>query len=91
MRVEGSVKTLDDLRAIVVPDPQRRIRRTCASATWPTVRIGSLTRYGVVTRGGKGEAVRGPGARPARRQCAHGGRGRARQAGRDRADAAARA
>ncbi|MDK9701665.1 MAG: CusA/CzcA family heavy metal efflux RND transporter [Sulfuritalea sp.] len=60
VRVEGSVKTLDDLRAILVPDPHTahppHVTRVGDVAE---VRIGSLTRYGFVTRGGKQEAVEG--------------------------------
>ena len=60
VRVEGSVKTLDDLRAILVPDPHAahppHVTRVGDVAT---VRIGSLTRYGFVTRGGREEAVQG--------------------------------
>jgi len=60
VRVEGSVKTLDDLRAILVPDPHTthppHVTRVGDVAT---VRIGSLTRYGFVTRGGREEAVEG--------------------------------
>ena len=60
VRVEGSVKTLDDLRGILVPDPHTahppHVTRIGDVAT---VRIGSLTRYGFVTRGGKEEAVEG--------------------------------
>ncbi len=60
VRVEGSVRTLDDLRSILVPDPHTthppHVTRVGDVAT---VRIGSLTRYGFVTRGGKEEAVEG--------------------------------
>ncbi len=64
VRVEGSVKTLDDLRAILVPDPPGshpagftpHVTRVGDVAE---VRIGSLTRYGFVTHGGKQEAVEG--------------------------------
>ena len=60
VRVEGSVKTLDDLRAILVPDPHTShpppVTRVGDVAE---VRVGSLTRYGFVTRGGEGEAVQG--------------------------------
>jgi cobalt-zinc-cadmium resistance protein CzcA len=60
VRVEGSVKTLDDLRAILVPDPHTahppHVTRVGDVAT---VRVGSLTRYGFVTHGGKEEAVEG--------------------------------
>ncbi len=60
VRVEGSVRTLDDLRAILVPDPHTshppHVTRVGDVAT---VRIGSLTRYGFVTHGGREEAVEG--------------------------------
>ncbi|MDP1605223.1 MAG: CusA/CzcA family heavy metal efflux RND transporter [Rhodocyclaceae bacterium] len=60
VRVEGSVKTLDDLRAINIPDPHTlhppHVTRVGDVAE---VRIGSLTRYGFVTRGGREEAVQG--------------------------------
>ncbi|MDO8959518.1 MAG: CusA/CzcA family heavy metal efflux RND transporter [Rhodocyclaceae bacterium] len=60
VRVEGSVKTLADLRAILVPDPHTlhspHVTRVGDVAE---VRIGSLTRYGFVTRGGREEAVQG--------------------------------
>ncbi|MDP1652957.1 MAG: CusA/CzcA family heavy metal efflux RND transporter [Rhodocyclaceae bacterium] len=60
VRIEGSVKTLDDLRAINIPDPHTmhspHVTRVGDVAE---VRIGSLTRYGFVTRGGREEAVQG--------------------------------
>jgi heavy metal efflux system protein len=60
VRVEGSIKTLDDLRAILVPDPHTahppHVTRIGDVAT---VRVGSLTRYGFVTHGGTEEAVEG--------------------------------
>ena len=60
VRIEGSVKSLDDLRAILVPDPHTlhppHVTRVGDVAT---VRIGSLARYGFVTRGGREEAVQG--------------------------------
>jgi cobalt-zinc-cadmium resistance protein CzcA len=60
VRVEGSVKSLDDLRAINIPDPHDthppHVTRVGDVAE---VRIGSLTRYGFVTRGGREEAVQG--------------------------------
>jgi len=64
VRVEGSVKTLDDLRAILVPDPPGAHPGQVAPHVTrvgdvATVRIGSLTRYGFVTHGGKEEAVEG--------------------------------
>ena len=57
VRVEGSVKTLDDLRAIVVGTPAAG--QVVRLADVAEVRLGSLTRYGFVTRGGEGEAVQG--------------------------------
>jgi len=57
IRVDGSARTIEDLRAIVVHrDVGGRVTRLGDVAT---VRIGSLTRYGFVTRGGKEEAVEG--------------------------------
>ncbi|MBU0753478.1 MAG: CusA/CzcA family heavy metal efflux RND transporter [Gammaproteobacteria bacterium] len=57
IRIDGSAKTIEDLRAIVVHrDVGGRVTRLGDVAT---VRIGSLTRYGFVTRGGKEEAVQG--------------------------------
>ncbi len=70
VRVEGSVRTLDDLRAIVVA---RRDGVPVRVGDVAQVRIGSLTRYGVVTQDGTRRGGRGPGARPARRQRAAGG------------------
>lgn len=56
VRSEGTIKTLDDLRAIVVT---RRDGAPVRVGDVAEVRIGSLTRYGVVTKDGKGEAVQG--------------------------------
>ncbi len=56
VRSEGSVKSLDDLRAIVIVSRNGGVVRVADVAT---VRIGSLTRYGVVTKDGQGEAVQG--------------------------------
>ncbi len=56
VRSEGSVKTQDDLRAIVVASKDGRTVRLADVAT---VRDGSVTRYGVVTQSGRGEAVEG--------------------------------
>jgi len=56
VRAEGSVKTLGDLGAIVVKaDPVEPVR----VADVAEVRMGALTRYGAVTRDGKGETVEG--------------------------------
>ncbi|WP_415033695.1 efflux RND transporter permease subunit [Azonexus sp.] len=57
VRIEGSVQTLDDLRAIVVKSLAGA--QVVLLADVAEVRIGSLTRYGFVTRGGEGEAVQG--------------------------------
>ncbi|MCX8086552.1 MAG: CusA/CzcA family heavy metal efflux RND transporter [Rhodocyclaceae bacterium] len=60
VRVEGSVKTLEDLRAIVVPDAHSgHAPHVTRVGDVAEVRIGSLTRYGYVTHGGKEEAVEG--------------------------------
>ena len=56
VRSEGSVKTQDDLRAIVVAGKDGRTVRLADVAT---VRDGSVTRYGVVTQSGRDEAVEG--------------------------------
>jgi cobalt-zinc-cadmium resistance protein CzcA len=56
VRVEGAVKTLDDLSGIVVKNVAGTPVRVADVAQ---VRLGSLTRYGGVTQDGKGEAVEG--------------------------------
>ena len=56
VRSEGSVKTQDDLRAIIVASKDGRTIRLSDVAL---VRDGSVTRYGVVTQDGRGEAVEG--------------------------------
>jgi len=57
IRVDGSARSIEDLRAIVVHrDVGGRVTRLGDVAT---VRIGSLTRYGFVTRGGREDAVEG--------------------------------
>ncbi len=56
VRAEGSVKTLQDVRDIVIATSQGNPTRVGDVAE---VRIGALTRYGVVTKDGKGEAVEG--------------------------------
>ncbi len=56
VRSEGSITNLDDLRAIVVTmkgDSPVRLGNLAE------VKIGTVTRYGVVTQDGKGEAVQG--------------------------------
>ena len=56
VRSEGNVKTMDDLRAIVV---SRKGGMPVRLADVALVREGSVTRYGVVTMDGKAEAVEG--------------------------------
>ena len=56
VRAEGSIKTLQDVGNIVVASPGNNPIRVSDIAQ---VRIGSLTRYGVVTMDGKHEAVEG--------------------------------
>jgi cobalt-zinc-cadmium resistance protein CzcA len=56
VRSEGSITSLDDLRAVVVTAKDGIPVRVSALAE---VRIGTLTRYGVVTQSGQGEAVQG--------------------------------
>lgn len=56
VRVEGAVRTLDDLAAIVVADKNGVPVRVADVAE---TRSGSLTRYGAVTKDGKGETVEG--------------------------------
>ena len=57
VRVEGAVKTLDDLRAIRL-SPTRGSAQVLLGDV-ATVRTGALTRYGGVTQDGRGEAVEG--------------------------------
>lgn len=61
VRVEGAIRTLDDVRAIVVKSAassagERGVVRVGDVAT---VGIEAITRYGAVTRDGQGEAVEG--------------------------------
>lgn len=56
VRAEGSIKDLQDVRNIVIASPGNNPIRISDIAQ---VRIGSLTRYGVVTMDGKSEAVEG--------------------------------
>src|SRR5512143_1403822 len=56
VRAEGSIKDLQDVRNIVIASPGNNPIRVSDVAQ---VRIGSLTRYGVVTKDGKSEAVEG--------------------------------
>ncbi|MGE5468017.1 MAG: efflux RND transporter permease subunit [Ignavibacteria bacterium] len=56
VRIEGSVKTVDDLRSIVIRARDGSVTRVGDVAH---VRIGSLTRLGTVTHGGREEAVEG--------------------------------
>jgi len=56
VRSEGSVRTLDDVRAIAVTSQGGQAVRVGDLAT---VQLGSLTRYGSVTRDGQAETVEG--------------------------------
>ncbi len=56
VRIEGSIRSIDDIRAIVV-DTQRR--HSDQGQRRGRVQIGALTRYGAVTIDGRGETVEG--------------------------------
>ena len=56
VRAEGAIQTPQDLEQIVLKSEDGRVLRVGDVAS---VRIGSLTRYGAVTKDGKGEAVEG--------------------------------
>ncbi|MFZ6742859.1 efflux RND transporter permease subunit [Undibacterium sp. JH2W] len=56
VRSEGSINTLDDLRAVVVTLKDAHAVRLGNLAE---VRMGEMTRYGAVTKSGKAEAVEG--------------------------------
>jgi cobalt-zinc-cadmium resistance protein CzcA len=56
VRSEGSITSLDDLREIVVT---RKDGAPVRVGNLAEVKIGTVTRYGVVTQSGKGEAVQG--------------------------------
>ncbi|HEU6455072.1 MAG TPA: CusA/CzcA family heavy metal efflux RND transporter, partial [Roseateles sp.] len=56
VRAEGAIRTLDDVRAIVLDNRGGQIVRIGDVAE---VRYGALTRYGAVTRNGQGETVEG--------------------------------
>lgn len=56
VRVEGRIKTLDDVRRIVV-DNKNGVPISVGDIA--DVRIGALTRYGAVSKNGQGEAVTG--------------------------------
>ncbi|MBI1397558.1 MAG: CusA/CzcA family heavy metal efflux RND transporter [Betaproteobacteria bacterium] len=56
VRADGSIRTLDDVRAIVVT---QRMGVPVRVGEIAEVRIGNITRYGAVTKDGKGEAVQG--------------------------------
>lgn len=56
VRSEGNVRNLDDLRNIVVASRESGVVRIGDVAR---LQMGSITRYGVVTKDGKGEAVQG--------------------------------
>ena len=56
VRSTGAIRTLEDLAAVVVKSGNGAVVRVGDVAS---VRTGSLTRYGAVTKNGKGEAVEG--------------------------------
>ena len=56
VRSEGAIRTPEDLRQIVLKNDGARVLRIGDVAS---VQIGNLTRYGAVTKDGKGEAVEG--------------------------------
>ena len=56
VRVEGAVQAPEDIGQIVLKSEHGRILRVNDVAT---VRVGSLTRYGAVTKDGNGETVQG--------------------------------
>ncbi|MFZ6760549.1 efflux RND transporter permease subunit [Undibacterium sp. Ji50W] len=56
VRSEGSINTLEDLRAVVLMVKDNHPLRLGSVAE---VKIGEMTRYGVVTKSGKAEAVEG--------------------------------
>lgn len=56
VRIEGAIKTLDDLRAVRINTARNTKVQLDDIAT---IRYGALTRYGAVTRDGQGEAVQG--------------------------------
>ncbi len=56
VRSDGSVRTLDDVRAIVIANKDGVPVRISDVAE---IRIGALTRYGMVNKDGEGEAVEG--------------------------------
>ncbi|EGF31358.1 Cobalt-zinc-cadmium resistance protein CzcA; Cation efflux system protein CusA [Oxalobacteraceae bacterium IMCC9480] len=56
VRSDGSIRSLDDVRAIAIATRDGFAIRVGDVAT---VRIGEMTRYGTVTKDGKGEAVEG--------------------------------
>ena len=56
VRAEGSIRSLDDVRAVVVKNTADVPVRIADVAD---VRIGALTRYGTVTQNGQGETVEG--------------------------------
>ncbi len=56
VRTEGSIRTLEDVKNIIV---RADVAEPVRIGNVATVRTGSLTRYGAVTHNGKGEVVQG--------------------------------
>ena len=60
VRSDGSINSLDDVRAIALPKPDGQgLATPVRVGDVAEVRLGALTRYGSVTKDGKGEAVEG--------------------------------
>ncbi|MCK6412748.1 MAG: CusA/CzcA family heavy metal efflux RND transporter [Azonexus sp.] len=60
VRAEGAIRSLDDVRAIVVSQPRGPSGQALVRiGDVAEVRLGALTRYGAVTRNGEGETVQG--------------------------------
>ena len=57
VRVEGAVRTLEDLRSIRIEAPRSHGKVLLEDIA--TVQTGALTRYGAVSQDGRGEAVQG--------------------------------
>lgn len=56
VRIEGSIRTVDDIRAIIIETREGTPIRVSDVAN---VRVGAMTRYGAVTSDGRGETVEG--------------------------------
>ncbi|MRD72594.1 CusA/CzcA family heavy metal efflux RND transporter [Rhodocyclus tenuis] len=60
VRIEGAIRTLDDVRSIVIKGADSASARGVVRVgDIAQVEVGAITRYGAVTRDGQGEAVEG--------------------------------